>query len=138
MGTDCKVHVEIKDENDTWHHYTTWSVPRNYRLFTRMCGVREVAGVEPIGPIRYPPINVTFVTEVGIDRANESYVITGAELEQVIEEEIDRHEDDPSAFDGVWSLTHRGGAGYLYGNGYGLHGDEGHGFKEVRAICCFD
>ncbi len=138
MGTDCKVHVEIRDECNTWHHYTTWYVPRNYRLFTRMCGVREVEGVELIGPLRDPPGDVTFPTSVDIDRTHAAFLLTGAELEQVIDEEVDRHKDDHRAFEGVWSLHHRGGAGYLFGNGYKLYGDERHGFVEVRAICCFD
>lgn len=139
MGTDCKTHIEIKDADGVWHHYTAWHVPRNYRLFTRMCGVRRVEGVAPIAPPRPPPSNVTKVTAASMERANESFMITGAELETVIDEEVAAQRDFPSGgYDGVWSLHHRGGAGYLFGNGYRLWGDETHGFTDVRVILCFD
>lgn len=59
MGCDIHLHTEVKI-NGVWHHMGAPSVPRNYRLFAKMAGVR---GIEtPIAEPRGLPGDATLLT----------------------------------------------------------------------------
>ncbi|KKK61066.1 hypothetical protein LCGC14_3018060, partial [marine sediment metagenome] len=60
MGCDIHAHIEIKVGGE-WHHYSQPMVDRDYRLFTRMAGVRK-SDVEPISAPRGLPQDITFTT----------------------------------------------------------------------------
>lgn len=59
MGCDIYLHQEVK-VNGEWHHYRDRSVPRSYKLFGLMAGVR---GEGPaIAERRGIPADATFLT----------------------------------------------------------------------------
>ncbi|KKL16961.1 hypothetical protein LCGC14_2490340 [marine sediment metagenome] len=47
MGCDIHLHTEVKI-NNTWLHYSTPWVSRNYSLFAKMAGVRNYDDLVPI------------------------------------------------------------------------------------------
>jgi len=68
MGCDIHAHAEIK-VNGVWQHYNHPRIGRDYELFTRMAGVRQVESVTPISPPRGLPRNLSFTTK--LDRKND-------------------------------------------------------------------
>ncbi len=54
MGADIHAHFEIKVAGE-WLHYSQPNIQRDYRLFTKMAGVRCIDEVEPISKPRGLP-----------------------------------------------------------------------------------
>lgn len=71
MGCDIHLHQEIKVDG-RWEHYRACNVPRSYRLFCKMAGVRSscCSGGHP-KPISLPrgvPDDISVVTKLSLDR----------------------------------------------------------------------
>lgn len=86
MGCDIHAHIEILVDGK-WEHYAALSLPRNYALFTKLAGVRDVKGITPIAPPRGLPTDITFVTKLDLLRCGTCYHtpswITAEEAEEV-------------------------------------------------------
>lgn len=70
MGCDIHLHVEVKIEG-RWEHLNAPSVPRHYRLFAHMAGVRNYIDHDPITPIAEPrglPSDTTAITQFDYKR----------------------------------------------------------------------
>jgi hypothetical protein len=65
MGCDIEVHAEVLIDR-AWHHYSTATFDRNYRLFTKMAGVRSQPewDIKPIAPPRGLPMNLSAITKI--------------------------------------------------------------------------
>ncbi len=57
MGCDIHIHAEVKVHGN-WQHYTQLRLPRNYRLFEKMAGVRG-DDANAIAAPRGMPVDVT-------------------------------------------------------------------------------
>lgn len=66
MGCDIHLHTEVKIDGK-WHHYGAPNVPRSYRLFGLMAGVRNDE-VEPIAAPRGLPDDISEVTALSAKR----------------------------------------------------------------------
>lgn len=73
MGTDVTVHTEVFNiETGRWEHFSIPTLPRNYLIFEKICGVRgEVS--EAIAPPRGLPINVSDMTLTCFSHDMKSY-----------------------------------------------------------------
>ena len=71
MGCDIHLHQEIKVDGK-WEHYRACNVPRDYRLFCKMAGVRSSSchgePNEPISTPRGVPGDISVVTKISLDR----------------------------------------------------------------------
>lgn len=141
MGCDIHLHQEIKINNE-WRHYGAPNMPRNYRLFELMAGVRGDVKNAIASP-RGLPSDVTFLT-------NFAFKFEGGHTPSWLNAyEIKRLEDLAGEFmpgtqyrsfmaevDLCW--------GYLFGNGWGdfvRHGKQTRVHKyisDVRFIFWFD
>lgn len=119
MGCDIHLHQEIKIDGK-WEHYRACDVPRYYRLFYKMAGVRGMSrDGEPVKPISSPrgvPDDVSVVTKVSLDRWKDdghshSWLNAAeiAELEDWLREQM---------VGDAWKLE-RTYWGYLFGNSWG-------------------
>lgn len=62
MGCDIHLHIEIK-LNGKWEHYGCPSIDRNYRLFTKMAGIKNYTGITPIAQPKGLPEDLTIITQ---------------------------------------------------------------------------
>jgi len=63
MGCDIHLHVEFKVAG-LWYHYSHPRVERDYRLFGKMAGVRDVYDEDTMVQPRGLPGNATFTTRL--------------------------------------------------------------------------
>ena len=63
MGCDIHLHTEIKIDG-VWHHYSCPNVGRDYRIFTKMAGVRNITGIEPFSEPRGLPKDTTRIVQL--------------------------------------------------------------------------
>jgi len=138
MGTDIRVHIEIKVD-DQWHLYSSPYIARSYRLFSRMAGVRQVEGFEPIAPVRGRPADLSPMTALLLDDYDghsESW-LSGEELDQVIYDFTHpdgRHFVKYDSHDFVSQL----GFGYLLGNGFNPKHNRQRFIQDCRVVFAFD
>lgn len=76
MVTSIHVHTEIKVKGE-WHHYSFARLKRSYRLFTKMAGVFEIKGIEPIALPKGLPKDISIVTKISRQRYGEGDAIHG-------------------------------------------------------------
>lgn len=113
MACDIHAHVEVQIDGQ-WEHYSVLNVPRNYALFTKLCGVRQVEGVEPIGPPRGIPHDITKMTKFNLelwkDDSHSHSWIDGKQAQEVEDwfNETQKARVHPAE---PW--------GYLFGNSFG-------------------
>ena len=62
MGCDIHLHTEVKI-NGGWYHYSCPNVPRNYRMFEKMAGVRGDVAEAIVAPKGLPESS-TFLTRL--------------------------------------------------------------------------
>jgi hypothetical protein len=73
MGCDIHAHLEIKIEGK-WEHYSLLRIERNYRLFTRMAGVRRITDdVDAISGPRGLPDDISVVTRLDAVRGAQDW-----------------------------------------------------------------
>lgn len=136
MGCDIHLYGEVKI-NGVWRHWSNPSVPRNYKLFGRMAGVRDDS-VEPIAAPRGIPDDATFETRFDHDEFGDGHTpswLSGVEIDQL---ERDSH----NSFGGqsFWNLCHHA-IGYIFGNGWNVQKyprDYPQGVEEARIVFWFD
>lgn len=135
MGTDIHAHVEVK-VGGKWLHFNAPHVDRDYRLFTKLAGVRDVEDVEPIAQPRGLPDDVSDVTRILYERErrkshSESFITRG-EIELLSDWYIKHRPKEHHGLEGVF--------GYIDGNP--LHalggGSEPELFEDVRIVFWFD
>ena len=118
MGCDIHAHIEIK-VNGEWHHYSQPDIGRDYELFTRMAGVREAEGIEPIAGPRGLPKDITFTTRFDKKHWGEDYHshswLSCRELAALVRWYDERHTGNS------WICWEIRGLGYLFGNGWDFH-----------------
>lgn len=113
MGCDIHAHVEVQIDG-RWEHYSILEIPRNYRLFTKLAGVRDCEGITPISEPRGIPADITKLTAFDLEGwsgdAHSRSWITGEEADAVEKwmDETQKPHPHPSQ---PW--------GYLFGNGFG-------------------
>ena len=66
MGCEIYLHIEVKIANK-WHHYGSPDINRNYRLFTLLCGFRNVCGIKPIKIPNGLPKDMSIITEISLN-----------------------------------------------------------------------
>jgi hypothetical protein len=125
MGCDIHAHVELKI-NDKWEHYSEPLIGRNYRLFSKLAGVRSVPEDDsaPIAKDRGIPQDISFITKMDLERwggdAHSHSWITGKEaddIEEWVREKLKEGFSQPPF-------------GYVFGNGLGR--------DDVRVVFWFD
>lgn len=117
MGCDIHLHIEIKLKGK-WEHWGYPNIDRDYRLFTKMAGVRQVQGITPISQPKGLPDDLTVLTQFDAneqtgDRHSESWLS---------KEEIVRLSDfleglttgGTERFDLEWDILHC----YFFGNSF--------------------
>jgi hypothetical protein len=71
MGCDIHFHIELKDKEGVWHHYSSPWIDRNYSLFSFLAGVRGL----DIKPIKANndifPINTSLITKINYNQWKE-------------------------------------------------------------------
>ncbi len=63
MGCDIHAFLEI-EVNDKWLHYGKVSIPRNYKLFSIMAGVRSGENDDLVGAPQGLPENISEMTQI--------------------------------------------------------------------------
>lgn len=140
MGCDIHLHTEIKVRG-VWHHYSHPRINRNYRLFSKMAGVRAHEDDDP--PIAQPrglPEGLSFTTQFdadrwGIDGHSHSW-LSATELAGLVEWMDSQHKDGNKWWSWEWEEL-----GYLFGNGWNVHAyptDYPDGLEDARVIFWFD
>lgn len=66
MGCDIHLHIEIK-LNGRWEHFGCPNIDRNYSLFSKMAGIRQVVGVAAITQPKGLPKDLTCITQFDAD-----------------------------------------------------------------------
>ena len=120
MGCDIHVHVEIRVDGE-WEHYNHPRVDRNYRVFTKMAGVRNgYDDIDPFPPKGFPEDASVTTTEDyehwGIDAHTPSYLV-GEELEAFRHWWDKEFGTEPSTFRNGLDFEHHQ-FGYIFGNGF--------------------
>ena len=138
MGTDIHAHVEVKREGK-WLHFNAPHVIRHYPLFTKMAGVREVEGVEPIAAPRGIPEDISDITRVCWERekddAHDAGYLTRAEIRTLAwwYDTLDTRKTQ-GGFHGL-----EGVFGYIDGSPlHSLGGESREMFDDVRIVFWFD
>lgn len=72
MGCDIHLHSEIM-VNGVWHHHNKAQIERSYLLFSKMANVRNEGEVDPITLPKGLPENVTFSTNLYLQKSPEDY-----------------------------------------------------------------
>ena len=114
MGCDIHAHWEVKI-NEKWHHYGQPNIKRDYRLFTKMAGVRAANDeIEPIALPRGLPDDITEIVRfdrdyMGEDGHSDSWLGVG-EIQQLYRFYVGLYAQD----DLDWHREF----GYLFGNGW--------------------
>lgn len=132
MGCDIHLHAEIKLKNE-WHHYATPSVPRSYRLFGKMAGVRNNE-IDPISPPRGLPADISDVTRYDYDSwkedAHSASWLGSSEIADLSDWLRSIDDDESDCF------------GYLFGNTYGSFSrypdERPDGLEDIRFVFWFD
>jgi len=136
MGCDIHIHQEVKIDGQ-WEHYRETGLPRNYKTFAKMAGVR--GSEAPIAEPRGLPDDVTKVTKFdadhwGVDGHTHSWL--GAEEILELESWIEGQMKEDK-----WRLE-MDGWGYLFGNGWGgftkYPEDRPKGLEDIRFVFWFD
>lgn len=119
MGCDIHIHVEIKLKGEPeWQHYSVLHIPRYYKLFGYIAGVRDKS-VVPIAPAKGIPNDITTITQIDLhtDKYHHGTWLNTDEIEKLEKLFPPRSTElfssneffiDNIAF--CW--------GYLFGNGY--------------------
>lgn len=140
MGCDIHLFVEVKVE-DKWGAYNHPYIKNDYRLFSKMAGVRQCTdergiNIEPISKPRGVPDNVSFVTKLaiakcGTDGHSHSWLSSkeALEVQEWYETLFDRTR--------IW---HPPLFGYFFGNdiGYIDKSLRDLGVKDCRIVFWFD
>lgn len=116
MGCDIHAHVEVEIDG-RWEHYSALDIPRNYRLFTKLAGVRsrgDDGDPTPISKPRGLPDDLTTVTRFSVDSwegdMHSASWITGKEAD-----EVERWFNETKQHERVYPAEP---FGYLFGNGF--------------------
>jgi len=67
MGCDIHLHIEVK-LNGKWEHYAAPRIDRDYRLFTKMAGVRQCCNMQCLASPRGLPNDITVLTRYDCER----------------------------------------------------------------------
>lgn len=142
MGCDIHIHQEVKIAG-IWHHLGMPSVQRSYRLFTRMAGVREVEGIEPISQPRGLPEDITLLTKLDSTRDNyHSHSWLNAEEICILQDWIEEmHKDGWFNPNVTWMDWYDENFGYFFGNTWGgVHkfGEKPDFIEDIRWVFWFD
>lgn len=149
MGCDIHMHTEVKI-GGVWHHYSAPKVPRNYRFFCHLVGVRgPIEGVTPMSEPRGLPEDLSALTKIDADRDGDDghshSWLSSAELAAALKwydeqqcEFLKRRGEEHS-----WFSCEHTFFGYLFGNGWELRPeDRGDAYpaeiEDVRAVFWFD
>ena len=135
MGCDIHLHTEVKIDG-VWHHMGAPSVPRSYRLFAKMAGVRGAEA--PIAEPRGLPDDATPLTRLDFARwgrgAHTPSWLGAAEIAELQDWLRD-------SCDQVWPERDLGW-GYLFGNSWGgffrYPESRPEGLEDVRFVFWFD
>jgi hypothetical protein len=140
MGCDIHLHIEVKIHG-RWEHYSLPNVPRHYRLFTKLAGVREQPGIQPISSPRGLPEDVTYLTkydakQLGDDGHSHSW-IDAKEIAQLVDSQKDWRYPGDDVEIGCNDLF-----GWLFGGTVGgfdeYPDDRPEGLEDVRFVFWFD
>lgn len=124
MGCDIHAHIEVKLDGK-WEHYSCLDMPRDYRLFGKMAGVRN-RDVTPIAEPRFLPGDLTKVT---LHHA-QKWKGVGHSHSWLTHDEMAEVE---KWYEGIVGFTHPAQPfGYLFGNGWDS------GKYEARVVFWFD
>lgn len=140
MGCDIHAHIEVKLDG-VWHHYSCPPLQRSYKVFSRICGVRNgVIGmpyyVQPITEPRGLPDDLSEVTkQIYLFEEQDSHTpswLSGNELDELIQwvEQSESVNYDSN----LYNFQHKQ-IGYFNGN---MFGEIPSPFEETRFICWFD
>lgn len=138
MGCDIHAFTEVKIRG-VWHCHSVLSVPRTYRLFGRMAGVRNWdPAVAPIALPRGLPDDISAVVRLYAvcwegDAHSHSW-LTASEAGAIESEHGGRKPGDPPLF------------GYVFGNPIDtmvkypddVERERDHGFEDARLVFFFD
>lgn len=122
MGTDIKAHIEIKVDGE-WELYSSPSIPRNYRLCSRMAGVRPQPDIPAIAPPRGLPRDLGRLTRRLIESKSDvdsPSCLSGEELDDLINDFTWPSGQFYTGYDPTALITQLG-FGYLEGNSFGRH-----------------
>jgi hypothetical protein len=139
MGCDIHLHTEIKIKGQ-WHTYGSPNVERWYALFTKMAGVRNAEGIEPISAPKGFPKDAATITKFNYEKWKGSSHSASwldskeiAELEMWVERQFKERQGHWYA-EKLW--------GYLMGSGWGSFAlyvsDRPEGVEDVRFVFWFD
>lgn len=139
MGCDIHPHIEVKI-NDKWEHYSCPNIQRCYRLFAKICGVRncEEWGIVPLVSIQdaIPKDSSTVTKECWEYDSGHSIAVLNKQQFCKLIEWADDPENVKQKWAGEWSHLQ---LGYLTGNGFELYpGSTSESITDVRFICWFD
>jgi len=142
MGTDIHAHVEVQVAGQ-WLHFNAPHVERDYALFTKMAGVREATGIEPIARPRGLPEDLSDVTRIlwerEKDNAHSTSHLTRAEIEALGDWYLTRSDirETQGRFNGL-----EGVFGYVDSNPLASMGGGGRKarelFDDIRIVFWFD
>lgn len=137
MGCDIHAHFEIK-LNDKWEHFSAPRIQRNYRLFTKIAGVRSRKNeeIEPIAAPKGLPDNLSVTTQLcadhrGLDGHSHTW-LNHKEIQQLLETDFIAEN---------WKFEHFE-LGYLFGNSWSDWSRNPDSYppeiEDIRFICWFD
>ena len=137
MGCDIHAHLEVKMDGK-WEHYSAPDVKRNYKLFSKMAGVRQDKDwpTEPIAEIRGLPNDLSVVTEVDFCKwMQDAHSASWLNLEEIVAVEC--------WAEVAFTLNRSEFVGYLFGNDIGefmldTQMREELGVEDVRLVFWFD
>lgn len=146
MGCDIHAHVEVKVDGK-WHHYNAPRIERNYKLFSKMAGVRAYDDtVKPIAPQRGLPSRLSFTTRYdakhyGSDGHSHSWLKSEEVAELCDWMEAEEKKLNPKHF-----YYAEKELGYVFGNGWdfkkyqkdGVLEGMPKGFEDARLVFWFD
>lgn len=135
MGTDIRLHQEVKI-NGKWEHYREAGVPRNYRLFGKMAGVR--GDETPLAEPRGLPDDAAVMTRFCYDH-DPGYTPSWLNAEEVYR--LDEWLQGTLPEDKKWRVE-VDFWGYFFGNTWGgffEYPDDGpEGVEDIRFVFWFD
>lgn len=137
MGCDIHAHFEIK-VNGEWVHYSKPNIKRNYRLFTKMAGVRDTKDVYPISPPKGLPGDISKVTALENKWwGNDGYSHSWLDKNE-IREVIRWHKQISEPF---WMVSYEQW-GYLHGNTWDYFDEYREDYpdeiEDIRLVFWFD
>jgi hypothetical protein len=137
MGCDIHCHLEVKI-NNKWEHYSKPYIPRNYKLFGLMAGVRNKS-MKPIVLPKGLPIDLSIITKIDWEiwetDAHDTSWFNVDEI-KILEEYLEKDKDL------WWKENYMYIWGYLFGNRFGdlftYKNDYPKEIEDVRLIFWFD